>query len=227
MLRAIAALVVLSITVAAAPVPEPWLAGWDEPVDPLGDCRFERDRDKLTITVPGGKHHALDVENGPAPRLLRDVEGDFVVQVRVGGAFSKTFKEADENDKVYQGAGIIITDGKKAIKIERRSCRGTIMDGGSAFFSSTGGRGRNKGPSLDKPAYLWFERRGTQMQCWCSEDGEKWFGMVQGDMLELQSKKLKVGVIAEATTPAEFRPWFDHFLISPPDKDGKPRIKGR
>src|SRR5258708_4623953 len=30
-----------------------WTVGWDKPVDTLGLCRFDRDGDKLTLTVPG------------------------------------------------------------------------------------------------------------------------------------------------------------------------------
>lgn len=30
-----------------------WMDGWDEPVDPLGGCRFDREGDTLTMTVPG------------------------------------------------------------------------------------------------------------------------------------------------------------------------------
>src|SRR5947209_3073819 len=76
-----------------APVPRPkaspvWTRGWDRPVNPGGRCRFDRTGDKLTLTVPG-RGHGLDVSNGRlnAPRLLRDLRGDFVVQVRVGGDF--------------------------------------------------------------------------------------------------------------------------------------------
>src|ERR1700722_16379001 len=82
----------LATLASAAPAPLPraddWVSGWDKPV---GGCRFDRKGDKLTITVPG-KGHALDVRGGRlgAPHILRDVEGDFVVEVRVGGTFKPT-----------------------------------------------------------------------------------------------------------------------------------------
>src|SRR4051794_6272305 len=78
--------------VLAAPAPRPrpptpWVTGWDKPVDPSGDCRFDRDGDRLTISVPG-KGHELNYERPmTAPQLLRDVEGDFDVQVRVTATF--------------------------------------------------------------------------------------------------------------------------------------------
>src|SRR4051794_37371747 len=71
------------------PAPGPWVRDWDKPTDPKGDCRFERDRGQLTITVPGEGHDLDPVDDVAldAPRLLRPVEGDFAVEVRVGGAF--------------------------------------------------------------------------------------------------------------------------------------------
>ena len=89
-------LLVCSIT--AAPAPEPWRAYWEKPVDPLGDCRFDKDWDKLTITVPG-IDHVWDKKTSTAPCLLREVEGDFVVQVRVGGNFKTDFEAEDDHQR--------------------------------------------------------------------------------------------------------------------------------
>src|SRR5690242_14159504 len=66
-----------------APPERPWVTGWDKPVDPKKDCRFERREERLTITVPG-EGHELSVQGDlNAPRLLRDVEGDFAAEVRI------------------------------------------------------------------------------------------------------------------------------------------------
>ncbi|MFO0845376.1 MAG: hypothetical protein U0797_23835 [Gemmataceae bacterium] len=79
----------LAVT-AAPPPPVMWVTGWDRPVNPHGYCRFDRAGSKLTITVPGDGHE-LDVRNDRlnAPRLLKDVEGDFAAQVRVTGDFTR------------------------------------------------------------------------------------------------------------------------------------------
>ena len=50
------ALAAVVVTAAPAPVARPWFAGWGRPVDPAGDCQFDRQGDKLTIHVPGGGH---------------------------------------------------------------------------------------------------------------------------------------------------------------------------
>jgi hypothetical protein len=91
------ALAVATVVATPAPFPSrgrlsgPWLDGWHKPVDLQEDCRFDRRGDKLTITVPG-KGHEFAVAKGRlnAPRLQRDVEGDFVMEVRVGAASPTT-----------------------------------------------------------------------------------------------------------------------------------------
>ncbi len=67
----------------------PFDVGWDKPVDPDGDCKFLVGKNTLFIEVPG-KDHDLGVDRGVmnAPRMLREVEGDFTAQVRVDGEFT-------------------------------------------------------------------------------------------------------------------------------------------
>jgi hypothetical protein len=88
------ALVVATVVAAPAPFPRPprafipWVTGWDKAVDPVGDCRFDRKGERLTITLPGDEYHP-NVQGSPppsrTPRLLRDVLGDFVVEVSLEG----------------------------------------------------------------------------------------------------------------------------------------------
>src|SRR4051812_3559112 len=71
-------LAAFAATAAPAPPPKAWLAvgGWGRPVTPAG-CRVERKGDKLTITLR---------RTDPAPtdgKLLREVTGDFVAEVRL------------------------------------------------------------------------------------------------------------------------------------------------
>src|SRR5262249_34722886 len=51
---------------------------WGLLVDPDLDCRFRVDKDQLHIKIPP-KPHVLSAEIGAtnAPRVLRDIEGDF------------------------------------------------------------------------------------------------------------------------------------------------------
>jgi hypothetical protein len=95
---------------APAPLPKPsaaWTKGWDRPV--LGKCRFDRHWDKVVFTVPG-KEHGLNDGSGVLyfPRMLRPVDGDFDLKVRIGGDFHQT--ELADGEK--RRAGVLITFGK-------------------------------------------------------------------------------------------------------------------
>lgn len=85
-----ASLTILAVPLLAfgAPAPKDALAGWGKPVDPAKDCKFEAKDGKLKIAVPGGKEpHDLSAElNAPmsAPRVMREIEGDFSMEVSVG-----------------------------------------------------------------------------------------------------------------------------------------------
>src|SRR4051794_29077562 len=96
MLRVILCSLLVAVAAVAAPAPVyrasgVWVEGWAEPVDPLGDSRFDRDSKTLSVTVRGKKEGSgrgyLGRDLPYAARLLRDVDGDFSAQVRVGGDF--------------------------------------------------------------------------------------------------------------------------------------------
>jgi hypothetical protein len=109
---------VAGVVAAPAPLPRtgPWFDGWDRPVNPLGDRRFERRGNRLSITVPGKDH-----EEERAPRLLRAVEGDFFVQVRVAGTFGD---ERGGRVRGTRAAGICVTDGRRVVSAVRLADRG-------------------------------------------------------------------------------------------------------
>src|SRR5262245_24989465 len=99
-----------ALPAAPAPFPEPsvvWTVGWEKPVNPLGDWRFDRRGDTMTVTVPG-KEDRIN-----SPHLLREVEGDFVVHVRVGGTFRPTGRSG-----VHRAGIILIAPGTR-VRFER------------------------------------------------------------------------------------------------------------
>jgi regulation of enolase protein 1 (concanavalin A-like superfamily) len=169
----------------AAPVPKakppgesrPWFDGWDKPVNPGGGCRFDREGGKLTVTLTG-KGHALDWGRvGPrfalkpsstAPRLMRDVDGDFKVQVRVGGAVAGPAKDDDGHR-----AGLLVLNGAESVQ--------KLLSGPVA-----GGR----------PQHLRIERKGREVRAWSSRDGRRW--QEEYVLRRELPRKLKVGVVAEA-----------------------------
>ena len=99
------------------------LDGWGKAVDPEGDCRFENLRGRLIITVPGSKKpHDLSPEMGntTAPRMVKPVPGDFVIQVRVDGEFEPGDESTQAGRTGYTGAGLVVfADEKNFVRIER------------------------------------------------------------------------------------------------------------
>ncbi len=218
----------LAGAVMAAPAPFPrqsqaWLAGWDRPADPLGGCRFERDGDRLTVTIPG-PGHAWDSQHLRlnAPHLLRDVQGDFVAQVRVGGAFGPTSADG------YQQAGLLLTDGVRFLRLTRLAMLPGEKDSdpvslfnlslGESASESTSSfdlyHGGLPGPPLEQPGYLRLERRGSMLRLAASLDGQKWVALDEPWRFDLP-RKVKVGVVAETTAEGAFAPWFDQFRLLP------------
>src|SRR6185369_8187758 len=64
------------------------IRGWGDVVDPDGDCTIRFRQGKLSITVPGTPHDLSPLyEKKNAPRVLREVTGDFSVRVKVSGDF--------------------------------------------------------------------------------------------------------------------------------------------
>jgi Protein of unknown function (DUF1349) len=215
------ALVVGSTLAAPAPLPrvDDWTTGWDKPIDPLGDCSFGRKGDKLTITVPG-KGHGLDVREGRlnAPRLLRDVEGDFIVQVRVSGDFGP-HKGPNGDRRV----GLLLLGGEAddVVRIQlavsatvppRRLCNFL------AEISRKGGGpalrvGTYEGPAVGATAWLRLERRGGVGRMAFREHGKEWVQIRVPLEMKLP-RKLKVGVVAEATGEGTFKVEFSELRLT-------------
>src|SRR5262245_4320096 len=151
------ALTALPVTAAPAPPPQPWLTGWDRPVDPDGDCLFHRHGEVLALTVPG-KTHLLNGQGKNAPRLLRDVEGDFAAQVRVSGAFQPVL--GGEVEFPSQAAGLLLLAGDGGVT---RLQRVVSLREGKAVSSvvreySNGGGKTDVGAGEAGPLWLRLER---------------------------------------------------------------------
>jgi len=209
---------------AAAPVPalapKPFETGWDRPVDPDGDCKFRREKDTLVIEVPG-KDHDLAVERGlmNSPRLLRDVEGDFVARVRVGGTFAPSATSTSTVRIPFVGAGLVLMAGEKTyVRLERAAMRWTgkvktyanweLRQDGTWVLAGDA----SVCPLEDKDTYLRLERRGDQLLAAVSHDSDKWT-----ELKPLEVKlpaKLKLGVAAGTTSTEPFRPRYDRFRLS-------------
>jgi regulation of enolase protein 1 (concanavalin A-like superfamily) len=213
---------VAACVAVAAPAPKdvPFETGWDKPVDPDADCKFVREKGTLTIEVPG-KDHDLGVERGlmNSPRLLRDVEGDFKAEVRVGGDFRPTTSSTTNQRIPFVGAGLVLmADDKTYIRLERAT-----LYKGQEFKTYANWELRQDGnwvqagqesvlPLDDKPTYVRLERKGDRILASVSQDGDKW-----SELPPLEVKlpaKLKIGLAAGTTSSEPFKPRFDEFRLT-------------
>jgi hypothetical protein len=101
--------------------PRHTIKGWGEVIDPDGDCRVSLEGKKLTVAIPATKHD-LSVEVGDvnSPRVLSNIEGDFVAQVKVGGDVGHTGKRLSKEYLAYHGGGLLLwQDGRTYVRLER------------------------------------------------------------------------------------------------------------
>jgi regulation of enolase protein 1 (concanavalin A-like superfamily) len=193
------------------------LRGWGAALDPAGDCRFLVERGKLTISIPAGDH-ALALERGQmnAPRLVQPVEGDFIVQVKVGGEFPAGGAALVQSRRPFHGAGLLVyQDDKNYIRLEKA---GLIYAGEQMHYVSWElrkdgefARAGNAGefPLTEKEVFLRVERRGDKLLGSVSSDGIRW-SPLDPIVVEL-SRKLMVGIVAGHNTGRGFSPQFTEF----------------
>src|SRR5439155_620645 len=81
------------------------LAGWGLAIDPDADCQFKPDGKTLSMQVPGSWHD-LHPDSGKlnSPRVLKEMEGDFAVIVKVTGDFQPGGKSTNPKGVPYNGA---------------------------------------------------------------------------------------------------------------------------
>jgi len=193
--------------------------GWGTPLDPDGDCKLTFDKDKLTITVPASDH-ALCVEFGRmnAPRVLRDVEGDFQVQVRVSGAFPDGAQSVVKDRNAFHGAGLLLwQDEKTYVRLERANL--TIDRKKTSYVSfelrrdgrSERFRDVTEMPLTGEPVYLRLERRGDTVLAAGSKDDVHWTYLAPLKMKLPQ--KVRVGVLAGQNTSKGFTAEFSDFKL--------------
>jgi len=202
------------------PEPNPFAApGWDRPTDPDKDCKFKRERAGLVITVPG-KDHDLAIERGlmNSPRLLREVEGDFVAEVRVSGNFVPSLGSTTNQRIPFVGAGLVLMAGDKTyVRLERAALR---LNGVVKTYANWELREDTRWvlagradvcPLQAKTTHLRLERKGDKVYGWVSEDGKKWT-----ELKALEPKlpaKVKLGVAAGTTSTDPFSPRYDLFKL--------------
>jgi Protein of unknown function (DUF1349) len=242
---------IVALATLAAPVPRPVVVpffqpGWDEPTDPDRDCTFVQRRSALTIVVPA-KDHDFDTMRRAmnAPRLLRDVEGDFLLEVRVRGDFHATKActakgRGAEDVNSGTSAGLFLEAENKwrhrlrlEFGVERVEGEPIAHFTDTSYCLTTPDTRGSKTVYEDMPnyplprksrrAYLRLERRGDLCFLYIGPDGTKWTQLSRFD--HPLPKRVKVGLIAVSTSRAPLKVTFEAFRLTKPGAPVKPVAK--
>ncbi len=207
-------------TEAVVPEGIPGLEPLGALIDPLNDCKLQREGKGVSLQIPATLH-AFDPDRGvaDAPRALTDVAGDFVAQVKISGTFRPGTAPLPNLPITFQGAGILVwQDMNNYIRLDRAA--GYFGDRGMVHHVLVESRndGRpGKGamvPTRDGPTVIRLERRGGEFTCTYSSDGKTWLP-VKKVSLTLPNK-LGVGVSATNVAPRPFTPRIEDFTLSKP-----------
>ena len=218
----------LPLMALAAPVPKETdqakLAKlFGTPVDPAKDCKFTLDGTKLTITAGKGDHD-LSVQNKAmdAPRVLKEIDGDFEMTVKVSADYPKGAKAGTERAPlVFYGAGLLVWDDEKhyvrleKAYVDRLDGTPTYTYGSWELFA--GGEWKRQGSRSDftfdtaDTAHFKLARKGGTFTASISKDGKEWKDL---DPIEAEmGKKLKVGVAAVHICDTGFDAVFDGYEL--------------
>ncbi len=205
------------VRATGTPEPEPQgtkLAGWGLAIDPDKDCKFTPQSQSMTIDVPAAWHDmggALHKFN--APRVLREVDGDFVLTVKVGGDFKPGARSTNPKAVPYLAGGILLwSDSDNFIRLERAAMRrGGRINATVAFEEWEGGYSGAVHNELfrEGDCYLRLERRGSRILGAISSDGTAWKPLKPIDTV--WPTKLKVGLMAISTSSDPFSVLFAQF----------------
>jgi hypothetical protein len=215
---------------SATPAPEPFVAGWGKPVDPDRDCQFRRDNGALVIEMPGTDHDYDTLrERVNAPRLLREFEGDFEMQLRFRIECRPSIKSTVKGQPSHVAGGFLVIppesfgllfyrfqygvtgEGARADGYTAQLCRG---DKGG-HVSGECDKNWEKWPFKAKPEYVYLRlmRNGALLDYSISPDGKLWASAGGLNLLSLPSK-VKVGLVAFTTSSDPSKVRFDQLKIS-------------
>jgi regulation of enolase protein 1 (concanavalin A-like superfamily) len=210
------------------------LADWGLAINPDKDCKFTPGPRSLTIDIPAAWHDlcGAPVFSPPklnAPRILREVDGDFVFTVKVSSDFKPRPPTTSVWTVPYNGAGILLwSDSDNFIRLERATA---VRDSQVLTYVSFEKHEYGYRSQVDYEiikegdCYLRLERKGSRILGAFSSDGVAWKQLKPIDTV-LPSKlnipacirtdnvwpnKLKVGLTAISTSSDPFSVKFEQF----------------
>jgi regulation of enolase protein 1 (concanavalin A-like superfamily) len=215
------------IRTTGTPEPEPKgteLKGWGLAIDTDNDCKFTPGNKGLTVDLPATLHDSFGPRKFNAPRVMREVDGDFVLTVKVAGDFKPGPKSTQPTSVPYLAGGILVwSDSDNLIRMERAAfLRGGKIITSVAFMETEGG---SSGAVHNEPlkagdCYLRLERKSSQFLGSVSSDGTNWKQLKPIDTI--WPSKLKVGLLAITTSSTPFSVNFEEFDLKAKGMNAKP-----
>lgn len=193
------------------------IPGWDlVAIDPDKDCEITDLKKSLRLTVPGTRHDLVGTAGRMnAPRLLRIVQGDFVITVKVAGDFRPGGPSTNPKGIPFNGAGILIwSDIDNFIRLERAAvARGQNISPYVNFEEFEGGtRGATHNEKMQGgDCWLRMERKGSQLFAAISFDNVNW--RRHPPIQTVWPTTLKVGVTAISSSSTPFTVTFEEFEL--------------
>ncbi len=93
--------------------------------DPAHDCTISREDCRIKIRIPATAHDfASELEIWNAPRVLSEVTGNFIIEVKISGVFRPGEKSTIECRRPYNGGGLlIVADKHHHLSLQRGAVR--------------------------------------------------------------------------------------------------------
>jgi regulation of enolase protein 1 (concanavalin A-like superfamily) len=192
------------------------IVGWGTAVDPVGDCNLHRDGANLVMDLPAKPHDLTPFSRlFNVPRVVRPVEGDFEVQVKVEGDFKPSGTSERLVDEPQNGAGLIVLgEGQAHIILDKMVFmrQGRLISSVELAQRGAGGNRGNRNPQLGQSTrYLRLARKGKQVLASASPDGKEWTALKP---LESQlPDRVQVGVVAINTSKEPFSVTFSELKL--------------
>ena len=192
--------------------------GWGSVTDPDGDCAIKGDKAKLTITVPGAAHDLHPTRAMNAPRVLREVDGDFSVTVKVACPLTPGKKVLGKGATAGVYAGLLVWAGEKDYLRLERNARwqpgesGKLVNFSPGFEYWKGGKqvffNPKYTPDFFKADLTWLrlERKGAKVTAHHGLDGKAWTAFKELETALPNNLQIGMFVINTSDTPitAEF-----------------------
>jgi serine/threonine protein kinase len=193
------------------------LKDWGKVFDPLNDCKIEADDQKLTITIPGKLHDFQLALPLNAPRVLQEIEGDFLYVVTIDPVPMPPKEVIKPALTPYHSAGILLyQDAKTYLRFER-----AVAWGNERFNKMIRMEAVQAGKPLSSwafednqagPVHFYLEREGNRIKFFFSTDRKKGFPF---NPVEIRlDAKLQIGVLGINTTPNELKIRFSDPILT-------------